>query len=111
MTEQEARNYLNIMMIALQRYRGINFETLLAKKGGLGFTKEQLGETWPWVFGEKCPLAALQKILDGDKVTGIDFYNMMFILDRFMPEIKIAGQVSSGIDCPDPNINWIKGLE
>jgi len=69
-------------------------ETLGPGTGELHLSKKFAGELWPWVFGEKCPLPILAKIIDDAESSGelapMDYYNMMIILDRFMPEVKLA---------------------
>ena len=106
MKEKDAIRHLREFMLALQRYRSIVMETVgpdtaLTGAGlmgenieGLSLSKELAAEMWPWVFGDKCPLPVLVKILDniddGGTLAPMDYYNQMFILDRFMPEVKVA---------------------
>ena len=106
MKEKDAIRHLREFMLALQRYRSIVMETVgpdtaLTGTGllgesveGLSLSAEFAAEMWPWVFGDKCPLPVLVKILDsiddGGTLVPLDYYNQMFILDRFMPEVKMA---------------------
>jgi len=83
------------MAYALQRYRATANEQM----AGHGETWEKVSqETWPWVFGDKCPLSMLTKVLD-DVGTGkfeLDphaYYNFRFILYRFAPEILTATNI------------------
>ena len=106
MKEKDAIRHLREFMLALQRYRSIVMEmvgpdTALTGTGllgetvkGLSLSEETAAELWPWVFGDKCPLPTLVKILDnvddGGTLSPHDYFNQMFILDRFTPEIKAA---------------------
>lgn len=87
MKQSEAEQNLRLFMRALQRYR----DTAL---GGMGVSEELAGQVWPWVFGEKCPLPTLAKVLGNAEASGklapMDYYNMMIVLTRFMPEV-LAG--------------------
>ncbi len=96
MTQEEALKHLQEMIWALQRYRSITMEQLGPETGELHLSEEMAAEMWPWVFGEKCPLSVLVKMVDSGKVAPNDYYNMMFILDRFMPEVKLAATVWRG---------------
>ena len=84
--------------------------------GELCLTKKLAAKMWPWVFGEKCPLSALSKILDnvdsGKPLAPMDYYNMMFILDNFMPEIKMGLRAWRGVwTIPEgpPSVNVLLG--
>ncbi len=57
MTQAEARAVLEKAMRAFQRYRSIS------KEQGIGETWLSK-EMWPWVYGNKCPLPAIAKMLD-----------------------------------------------
>jgi hypothetical protein len=86
MTQAEAREILEKTMHAFQRYRGFSSDM------GIGESWLSKG-MWPWVFGEKCPLPAIIKMLDRDKIVPAEFYNIMFILYQFTPEVKAAGEI------------------
>lgn len=106
MKQSEAVQHLIEMMWGLQRYRSITMETLGPGTGELHLSQKLAGEMWPWVFGEKCPLPALAKILDnvdsGRGLAPMDYYNMMTILDRFMPEVRLGVVVARGTDSTLP---------
>jgi len=109
MKERDAIIHLREFMLGLQRYRSIVMETVGADTAltgtgllgesvdGLGLSTEFAAEMWPWVFGDKCPLPALVKILDsvdgGETLAPLDYYNQMFILDRFIPEVKAVTNI------------------
>ena len=85
---------------------------------GLHLSEKLAAEIWPWVFGEKCPLPALAKIIDDAETSGVltpmDYYNMMVIFERFMPEIKAAlGAWRGTYSVPEgpPDIEIMRGWE
>lgn len=94
MIQEEALEHLREFLWALQRYRSIAMETLGPGSGELHLTERLAAEMWPWVFGEKCPLSILAKMIDDAETSGklvpMDYYNMMTILDRFMPGVKLG---------------------
>lgn len=108
MKQSEAIQHLHEFTWALQRYRSITMETLGPGTGDLHLSEEFAGEMWPWVFGEKCPLPILSKMLDDP--APLDYYNMMYILRQFMPEILLVIQTWRGPnstfpqEMPDVNV-------
>ena len=125
MKQEEALEHLREMTWALQRYRSIAMETLGPNTGELYISKKPATQTlhlseklaaemWPWIFGEKCPLPILVKMVDSGEVAPADYYNMMFILDRFIPEVKAAAMVWRGAHTiPEglPSMSILKGWE
>lgn len=94
-----ALQHLRVMIWTLQRYRSMANDPLLGlivpdDTPGLQFTESFVAEHWPWIFGEKCPLEKLVEVVDRAEETGVlapmDYYNFMTILDRFMPELRVA---------------------
>jgi len=84
---ENAAQHLRIMMWGLQKYRAN-----IREMGSL--PESFLAQQWPWVFGDRCPLLALQDILDRyaktEVLSGAEYHNMMVVLDRFIPEVKSA---------------------
>lgn len=117
MKQSEATQHLREMMWGLQKYRSITTETLSSGTGDICLSEELAARMWPWVFGEKCPLPALAKILDdvdnGKDLAPADYYNMMTILYRFMPEVAIAASLREGCSLPkgQPGISVLLGWE
>jgi len=111
MQESEARSHLQMMMIALQRYRGITKEQLGPDSTELHLSDELSAEMWPWIFGDKCPLPTIAKMLNADKIVPMDYYNMMFILDRFIPEIKAVVNMNLIQSRQEPIADGPPGLE
>ena len=118
MTQEEALAHLREFLWALQKYRSITMETLGPGSGELHLSEKLAAETWPWVFGEKCPLPILAKMIDDAETSGklapMDYYNMMFILDRFMPEVKMGIRAWRGtwtIPEGPPGVEIMRGWE
>ena len=107
MDQTEAMKHLQALMHALQRYRSIIKENMT---GISGINDEMLATLYPWIFGTKCPLIALQKVLDRGSVNGSEFYNFMYIVHRFIPEIKIVRLIETQEKFPEPDTNWIMEL-
>jgi len=100
MKQTEAIKHLRAFMIALQRYRSVTMEQLGPGTGELHLSEKLAAEMWPWVFGDKCPLPTLSKLLanidSGKPLVPMDYYNMMVVLDRFIPEVKVAVNIQLG---------------
>lgn len=123
MKKEEAIGHLREFVWALQRYRSIVMETLgldpdYPSEEQLCLTEELAAEMWPWVFGEKCPLPVLAKIVDDAETSGelapMDYYNMMTILHRFMPEVKVGIRAWRGtwtIPEGPPEVSILSGWE
>lgn len=99
MKQEDAVQHLRTIMFVLQKFRSNSRDPILGiivpdDTPGLQVTESLAAETWPWVFGDKCPLPALMQILDAvnrtQSLAPMDYYNQMIILDRFMPEVKAA---------------------
>jgi len=116
MKQSEAIRNLRMFMLALQRYRGITAETLGPGSGELHLSEKMAAEMWPWVFGDKCPLPILSKVLDacdaGKELAPYNYYNLMVVLHRFMPEVKVAVSINNQ-EFPDemPPISIMAGWE
>jgi len=92
MRQEEAVEHLRLFLYTLQRVRSIIRETLVDPKD-----EHILGDMFPWLFGERCPLETLVKVLgrvdQGAELEPLVYYNLMIILDQFMPEVKAASNV------------------
>lgn len=109
-TQEEKINLLNVFIFGLQKYRSNAKEAYMKEEGEhsiLGLTNKQMGDLWPWVFGDKCPLPLLQRIVDRGSVTGQEFYNAMFILFRFMPEVKTSIEHVYHVTFPEPDTQMV----
>lgn len=106
MTQAEAREILEKTMRAYQRYRSTSMDLGV---GEAFFAKSM----WPWVFGDKCPLPAIAKMLGREKIVPQEFYNIMFILEKFTPEVKMQGEIEQALndvkfEFPTPDIAWLR---
>lgn len=95
MDQSEMLEYLESMRLAFQKFRSIELEQWGDEAG--------LSLIFPWVFGDKCPLLAIQKVLDRGSVTKMEFYNFMFILHEFIPVVMVA----SDTKFPEPDIRML----
>jgi len=107
LTEKQAVRHLELFILGLQKQRSII--------GELGMPEQLLANMYPWTFGDKCPLPAITKVLDGAEKNGLapmDYYNLMTVLTRFMPEVKPVVMVDimndGGPDIPD-NLSSVLG--
>jgi len=108
MKKSKAAKHLTQYMQTFQKYRSTSL-------GEVGLSEEVAGEVWPWVFGEKCSLPILAKIIgnyeaDGS-LTPLDYYNQMYILYRFMPGVLAACMLTHDgfpADAPGIIVNWEK---
>ena len=84
MKQEDAVRDLRMFMAGLQKTRSVLRETLSTDLS-------TLEGAFPWLFGDKCPLEPLSKVLDAVESGGTlepqAYYNLMFILFHFMPEI------------------------
>lgn len=101
MKKEEAAQDLRHMMIAIQKYRAN-----IAELWG-GQFDDVLANQWPWIFGDRCPLPAISKILNTyDKdgtLSPVDYYNMMVVLHRFMPEVTLVFTMLGTTVPPEPS--------
>ena len=105
MDQAEAMKHLQVMMTSFQRYCSIVREYMTNL-----LPEDALATMYPWVFGTKCPLTALQKVLDRGTVTGTEMYNFMYVVHRFIPEIKIVRLIETQEKFPEPDVQWISEL-
>lgn len=94
MKKSVAANHLRVYMIGLQKYRSNTAEAIP------DLTDEMKAKNWPWVFGDRCPIPSLQKILDHydktDELAPMDYYNIRTIMYRFTPEVVTAANLLAG---------------
>ena len=100
MKKSKAAEHLNVVVRSLQRYRGFGKDILGPGSAEICFTDEHMAETWPWIWGDKCPLPSIVRILDHYEASGElaapDYYNFMVVLFRRMPEIALGCQLPQG---------------
>ena len=127
MKQETALKHLRLMMWCIQRFRANAMDPLFGPvvadgTPGLQLTESMVADMFPWIFGDKCPLEVLAKVIDGVEETGVlvpmDYYNFMFILDRFMPELRMVSvfydrELPKDERLPDgpPNISILRGWD
>lgn len=87
--------WLRILLHSWQRYRAGSAEMI-----GLGEGRMEK-EMWPWVFGDKCPVPAIARILgkyeDTGELDNMEVYNILFIAYHFAPEIVVTSEISCNL--------------
>ena len=128
MKKENAVRHLRTFMWMVQRARSNATDPLLGfvvsdDDPGLGLqiTESMMADLMPWVFGDRCVLPALDKILGVYDRTGelapMDYYNQMFILDRFLGALKAfhllfdrelpaEQQIPDGPPCLEVMLGW-----
>jgi hypothetical protein len=101
----EALGHLKTMMVSTQKARSNVIESL----EGIGDRDpEQLAETTnPWLFGPKSVLPKLVELIPkyekGAPISGMDFFNLMYVATKFAPEIGVI----SLNPLPEPDHAWV----
>lgn len=118
MKKTEAVQHLQTMMIAIQRVRSIINESDARYAGKDLRAREILAnieqEDHPYIFGKKCPLAVLSRILDGDvhMIEPNTYSNMMYIAFELEPIIGIAAGIYADDNFPrEWSINMVRPFE
>lgn len=100
MKEKEALENVRQMMLAVQKYRSNAFE--------VESNKTLLTDLNAWVFDDgKCPLPAMQKVLNRDRLDPQEYYNFCFILKNFMPEVDLSMGIMGFKEVNMPEISLI----
>jgi len=104
MKQLQARKYLENMLFLVQKYRSNSKESFSGTK-----YYDLLPDINRWVHSDDYYIApAIQKVLDGDHITYMDFYNMMTIIDQWIPELNtIAVWMGVKEKFPKPTMSWI----
>lgn len=110
MKQEEMLKYCREMLFALQKVRSNEFESLgNVNKKVLDMIMNDLV---PWTGGEKGKLTinALQKVIDREHVTGMEFYNFMTIAYGFdNGMIAMWLSLTNKIELPKPDVSLILG--
>jgi hypothetical protein len=86
MNQQIALDHLEKMRQAIQRFRSIC-------RDGLEDENEMAALVYlnKWIWDDRyCPLTSLVKVIDRDHVTGMEMFNFMTVLHRYMPEVQVC---------------------
>ena len=88
MTNSTAATILKGLVFTIQRMRSILSEGDTGQGTGL----------LDWVVGDKCPLPALEKLLDAyarhGRVAPLDLYNMLIVATVIEPSIEAAYEIN-----------------
>ena len=95
MDQSEMMEYLERMRLAFQKFRSIEIEKWNDEVG--------LAQIFPWIFGNKCPLLVIQKVLDRGYVEKMEFYNFMYIIHYLAPQVMVV----TDTEFPEPNMKML----
>lgn len=121
MKKSKAARNLRALLRGVQRLRSITAENGIivneAEADKLQMTTAQAARVWPWVWGEKCIIDPLVKILDryDDKaeLDPLAFFNMVYVATSLEPMLSAVAYMQDP-DCPFPeeaDINWLRGFD
>lgn len=102
MDQTEMREMVEHVMVAVQRYRSMAFEELPEPLAKLASTSVQ---QWS-VGGQALPMC--EKMLAGERIVPMDFYNLMTICHLLAPEIALAVKTLRDVDLPEPTMEMMK---
>lgn len=108
MRRSEARLEIESMMCGLQKTRSITAE--------VGLPEAMLAELCPWIWGDKCPLALLSRMVEDD-FTPMEWLNMRIIFYHFMEatafEVSLyyQGKTDKPFPTEPPSMDVLKGWE
>lgn len=105
MNHEQAVAHLRAMLRALQKRRSLAAE--------LDYPVEVLEHLNPWIYGDKCPIPALAKLIDraenGGRIRPLDFFNMVAIATTLEPSIGFLCRTNGDPDFPErPDPHWLK---
>jgi hypothetical protein len=106
MLQAEALSHLENFRMALQKVR-----SNCAESTGYPLNDHALGQAFPWLFGNYCPLPALEKVQDRGSCTAEEFYNFMVVAERFMPEVSAAVHITTGQALPKPTLDLLRDFQ
>lgn len=112
MKQSTAISHLRNMMLAIQRLKSIN-----AENGMISPDDPMAAIMWPYVYDtKKSIILVLSKVLDEvdetDKLTPLDYYNLMVIATQLEPLIGATASIYAGVDFPQTaDMNWLKGWD
>ena len=108
MRRSEARLEIESMMCGLQKTRSIFAE--------VGLPETILAEMYPWIWGDKCPLALLSRMVDDD-FTPMEWFNIRTVFYHFMEATALEvslyhqGKTDKGFPIGPPSMDVLKGWE
>jgi len=108
MTQERMRKLLELMLVCYQRVRSITSEGL--PESSSTDTEGALAFLFPWLYGKKCPIPAISKVLEKDYIPGINFYNFMYITFTWVQGVWVMMDIKLAEDndgMPDIDIKWV----
>ncbi len=115
MKQSVAIQHLRNLMIVAQRFKSISTEELERAFGDKEAVASTLNYLHPWLYDEKKSIIiGLTKLLtlvdQGHPLAPMDFYNMMFVVDRFLPHLNSIAPTMRVPEFPEPQIllEWEK---
>ena len=112
MKQSEALQHLRNMMYMCQKFKSNAAEELPDDVQAI------FPVIFPWLSGDKDITPALARLLDrvdrennSAVLAPMDFYNMMTIASRFLPQLSIIAPLVSAESLPEPQIEWLRGWE
>jgi|WetSurMetagenome_2_1015567.scaffolds.fasta_scaffold687139_1 hypothetical protein len=116
MKHSKAMEYVNKLIFGLQRARTASRESLEnmgEPKLSQDIIDGVLEDLTPWLHGEKgdALLNGLIKVSDRGRVTGMEFFNFMYIIHHLDPTLQAMAGTLCETTFPEPDIHWCAGLE
>lgn len=115
MKHSEAEKYIREALWCVQHLRSIAEEDVI--QGHEGMRKAVQG-TMPWVFSDdttllKPLLIMVERLDNGGRISGMEFYNIMTVIHRFAEIVNIKLKfATNGTDSfPEPKIEWVIGWD
>lgn len=109
MKHSEAVETLRQLMFVVQKTRSNQSEFMQKRDDGV----EILEELQPWIHGKKSILPGLEKVMnrvdDGGMIEPQEFYNFMYIVDRFAPQLNMIAAILKQSEFPIPDAQWMRG--
>ena len=119
MNNAEAIEILRKVMNGIQHARSVGRESMgknPATISGKAISPEivdaALEDITPWLYGEKGDafLKGVIDVVERKKVTGMEFYNFMYVLQHLEPTMGQMVSALADIDLPELTYAWIGDL-
>lgn len=105
-TKAQAAEYLRMIAFGVQKLRSIMAEDGFISDDkalkSLHISNEQAARVWGWVWGNKCILIPVTKMLDGYESEGrlapLDFANIMYVAFVLEPLIAAVAGIEAAVN-------------
>lgn len=115
MKHSKAAEYIREALWCVQHLRSVAEEDIIGDSKAM---RAAVQGTIPWVFSDdktllKPLLTMVERLDNGGKISGMEFYNIMTVIHRFAPIVNIKLKMSTRGDdsFPEPQMEWILGWE